>query len=126
MNNPTFTGILTAPTVNATTQLQVNGVDINSLYQEKPWVAGQVTSTGAISVQSGRNNFTVTKGVTGYYTIGFPNIGSIFYTTFIQLRSAAGFTMFQGAPSTSVQFLLYNTSNQSMDQNFAFFIYRAF
>ena len=126
LNNPTFTGILTAPTVNATTQLQVNGVDIKSLYQEKPWVAGQVTSTGGISVQSGRNTFTITKGSTGYYTIGFPNIGSNSYTPFIQLRTSAGFSMFQGASSTSVQFLLYNTSNQLMDQNFAFFIYRTF
>ena len=32
LDNPSFTGSITCPTINATTQLQVNGVDINTLY----------------------------------------------------------------------------------------------
>ena len=127
--NPTCTGRLAAPTINASTLLQISGVDITTLYQEKPWVAGQVNqnSTAAtIVIQSGRNNFTATRGTTGTTTIGFPNIGGAGYTPFIQLRSGAGFTTFVGPTSTSVQIYTYNTSSQFIDTNYAFFIYRTF
>ena len=34
--DPAFSGTLTCPTINATTQVQVNGVDINTLYAPVP------------------------------------------------------------------------------------------
>ena len=123
------TGVISAPTINASTLLQISGVDITSLYQEKPWVAGQVnqnSTTASIIIQSGKNNFTATRSATGITVIGFPNIGGAGYTPFIQLRSGAGFTSFVGPTSTSVQLYTYNSSSQFIDTNYTFFIYRTF
>ena len=127
--NLTFTGTLAAPTINASTLLQIAGIDITTLYQEKPWVAGQVNqnSTAAtIAIQSGRINFTATRHSTGNTIIGFPNIGGFAYTPFIQLRSIAGFTSFVRPTSTQFQLLTFNSSAQAVDASYTFFIYRTF
>ena len=45
--SPTFTGTATAPTINATTALQVNGTNINTIYQTITGMSSYATLTGA-------------------------------------------------------------------------------
>ena len=71
LNNPTFTGILTAPTINASTALQIGGVSSYSPYQQRAFImavipvgtTGQVVS--GVSWNGTATSFTVTKTVTG-------------------------------------------------------------
>ena len=102
----------------------------NLIYQELPWVAGQVSmhpTTGAtILIQAGKNNFTASRSSTGITAIGFPNIGGVAYTPFIQIRSIAGFTTFVGTTTVQFSIYTYNSSSVLVDTNFAFFVYRTF
>jgi hypothetical protein len=43
--SPTFTGTATAPTINATTSLQVGGIDISTIYQTISGMASYITSS---------------------------------------------------------------------------------
>ena len=68
----TFSGTVVAPTINATTALQVAGANISTLYQGKIWACGYVSSgqTGGTTVA---NNFGVSTATVSYsagiYTI---------------------------------------------------------
>jgi hypothetical protein len=57
-----FSGTLTAPTVNATTTLQIGGVGTNTLYASKPWVQCVVNAGGGIS-----ERFVSRKSESDYY-----------------------------------------------------------
>ena len=61
--NPVFSGTLTAPTINATSTLQVGGVTTATLYASKPWVQCVVNAGGCILSGSsvGRVNPTITR-----------------------------------------------------------------
>ena len=102
----------------------------NLIYQDLPWVAGQVQVhpiTGAtVLIQAGKNNFTASRSSTGITTIGFPNIGGVSYTPFIQIRSIAGLTTFVGTTTVQFSIYTYNSSSVLTDTNFAFFVYRTF
>ena len=49
LNNPIFTGTLTAPTINASSSLQINGSSTATLYAPKPWVQCVVIQMGQFS-----------------------------------------------------------------------------
>ena len=50
--NPTFTGTLAAPTINATSALRIAGVDSGALFQQKPFVSA-VIPVGTAGLVSG-------------------------------------------------------------------------
>ena len=70
--SPTFTGTLAAPTINASSTLQVGGTNISSLYQSKPYLAGKVSGT-TVKASTGTQSFTVSNPSTGNYTITWTN-----------------------------------------------------
>jgi len=78
LNNPSFTGSVNCPTINATTSLQVNGTDLSVLYQPKPYVQGQVNSNGSIVTNNGRVQFAVSSRTanSGIYTLTWTNSGT--------------------------------------------------
>jgi len=82
-------GVMTVPTLNATTALQVQGTPVALKY----WSCGYVDSAGTtVSNQLGLNkNATVSKSQTGYYNItfgaGLPNIN---YNVFATLNGFNG------------------------------------
>ena len=96
-NNPTFTGTLSCPTINATTDMQLNGTSTNTLYASKPWVQCVVNTGGSILSGSsvGRVTPTITRTsgqAVGAYDIAFtthPN--SYNFTHSIQVRADSGF-----------------------------------
>ena len=102
----------------------------NLIYQDLPWVAGQVSmhpTTGAtILIQAGTNNFAASRSSTGITAIGFLNIGGVTYTPCIQIRRIAGFTTFVGTTTVQFSIYTYNSSSVLVDTNFAFFVYRTF
>jgi hypothetical protein len=103
--DPTFAGTLTAPTINATTELQVAGANINTLYQQRAFITavipvgttGQVVSgvswSGAADVLHGD-----TELGTGAYRFRLDTRHSKLLTHSLEtLRNAAGFVSFNGA-----------------------------
>ena len=106
--DPTFTGTLTAPTINATTELQVAGANINTLYQQRAFTTAviPVGTTGQVVsgvVWSGAaTSFTVSKTATGTYRFDWtPSIPST-DAFFGNLRNAAGFVSSNGAGSAAL------------------------
>ena len=106
--SPTFTGTAAAPTINATTALQVNGANINTLYAPlaspsftgtptiganaiatRPWVIGRVNAgASSLTFQNGLQTATATRNAgAGDYTITWPNTG--LGTSYVQLTCAA-------------------------------------
>ena len=96
LNNPTFTRSLTAPTINASSALQVNGTSTNTLYASKPWVQCVVNTGGGILSGSslGRATPTITRTSgqsAGAHDITFTTHPNGFnYTHSIQVRGDSG------------------------------------
>jgi hypothetical protein len=90
--NPTFTGTLAAPTVNATSNLQVGGVNISSTYKAKPQVLARITfgTQPSIIASWGAQTLTnsnITNNSVGQYTILLPSsVGVSNYGAFITPR----------------------------------------
>ena len=111
--SPTFTGTLTAPTINATSGFQVNGVAT----QLKPFVSGRVNSAGSILNSSGYNAFTVVHTVgTGIYRINFttnthPNVANFgVLATARTVGSASPYTpMFVSHNNASSSYFILHT-----------------
>ena len=101
--NPVFTGTMTAPTIHATSALQVGGVDTSTLFQQRACVSA-VIPVGTAGLMSGvvwigsATNFEVSKlsGLGSYRFQWTPAIPSS-YLFFGNLRNAAGFVSFNGA-----------------------------
>ena len=124
--NPVFSGTITAPTINATTTLQVGGVGTNTLYASKPWVQCIINAGGAILTGSsvGRVTPTITRTsgqAVGAYDITFTTHPNSFnYTHYVQVRtdSGLGFGVISNVSSGSVKVRLYNSSQVLTDFQF--------
>jgi hypothetical protein len=119
---PTFTGTLTAPTINASSALQVNGTSTDTLYQQRAWIQAIIPSAtvnGAVTVtaQNGVASITsVNRTATGTYAISWsPSIGSINYLVQGNVRNAAGFLSFSGTTTNACNILTYNASGALTD-----------
>ena len=131
LNNPEFTGTVVAPTINATTALQINGTSTNTLYASKPWVQCIVNNGGGILSGSsvGRVTPTITRTTgqsVGAYDITFtthPN--SYNYTHSIQVRADTGFAtgVISNVNSGSCKVRLYNASQVLTDYQFSLIIF---
>ena len=81
--NPTFTGALAAPTINATTALQVGGVDSGMLFQQRAFIMAviPVGTTGqavsGITWNGTASTFTVNNSGTGAYVFFMDTSNSI-------------------------------------------------
>ena len=128
---PTFTGTLTAPTINASSALQINKTSTDTLYASKPWVQCIVNVGGGILSGSsvGRVSPTITRTSgqsVGAYDITFtahPN--SFNYTHSIQVRADSGFAtgVISNVSSGSCRVRLYNASQALTDYQFSLIIF---
>ena len=128
LNNPTFTGTVTAPTINALTALHINGTSTNTLYASKPWVQCVINSNGAILIGSsvGRVTPSITRTAAVSFDIIFtthPN--SYNYTHSIQVRADSGFAtgVISNVQSGSCKVRLYNASQVLTDSQFSLIIF---
>ena len=135
--NPTFTGTLTSNTVNATTALQLNGINIDTLYQPISSMTGYqlrahitavipVGTTGqtvtGVTWSGSAATFTVTKSGTGAYVFNWtPAIPST-YVFFGNLRNQAGFVSFNGAGTGALNCLTYNATGTVVDVSSGFHV----
>ena len=122
--NPTFTGTLAAPTVNATTALQVAGANINTLYVQIPWVAVQVSAAGAVVSTQGRYAVSVSHVAgSGRYDLSWtgnpnPEGGSYIPMLTMRIGSAGGYGDVAAIGSTSIQVYTFNNSGAAAEQTF--------
>jgi hypothetical protein len=129
--DPIFTGTLTAPTINASTALQLNGTSTNTLYASKAWVQCIINTNGAILSGSsvGRVTPTITRTsgqAVGAYDVSFTTHPNGFnYTHSIQVRADSGFAtgVISTVLSNSCKIRLYNASQALTDYQFSFIIF---
>ena len=131
LNNPTFTGTVTAPTINASSSLQINGTSTATLYAPKPWVQCVVNGNGAIFTNSsvGRVTPTITRtsgqaaGAWDITLTSHPN--GVAYTHSIQVRSDSGFAtgVISNLVRNSCKVRLYNASQVLTDYQFSLIIF---
>ena len=99
---------MTAPTIHATSAVQVGGVDTSTLFQQRAFVSA-VIPVGTAGLVSGvvwngsSTNFEVSKlsGLGAYRFQWTPAIPSS-YLFFGNLRNSAGFVSFHGAGSAGL------------------------
>jgi hypothetical protein len=129
--DPTFTGTLTAPTINASSALQLNGTSTNTLYASKAWVQCIVNANGAILSGSsvGRVSPTITRTsgqAAGAWDIAFTTHPNSFnYTHSIQVRIDSGlaFGVVSNVSAGSCKVRLYNASQVLTDYQFSLVIF---
>ena len=124
-------GTITAPTINATTALQINGTSTNTLYAAKPWVQCIVNiGWGILSGSSvGRVTLTITRTGAGSLDIAFTTHPNSFnYTHSIQVRADSGFatSVISNVSSGSCRVRLYNASQVLTDYQFSWIIFAWF
>ena len=122
LNNPTFTGTLTAPTINASSALQINGTSTDTLYQQRAWIQAIVPSAtvnGAVTVTAQNGVATITsvnRTAVGTYVITWsPALSSNVYLVQGNTRNAPGFVSFNGTGTSSCNILTYNTAGALAD-----------
>ena len=132
LTNPTFSGILAAPTVNATSILQINGMSTNTLYALKPWVQCVINGTNltfASNSNVGRVTPTVTRTsgqAAGAYDISFtthPNASSYAHCIQVRTDSSFGFGVISNVFGNSCKIRLYNASQVLTDYQFSLTIF---
>ena len=81
--NPTFTGTLAAQTINATTAFQLNGVNLNTIFQPLFWLWVIIPSSGtngAVTISTWNGQATAvsaSRRATGTYVLSWtPYVGS--------------------------------------------------
>ena len=120
------TGAITGPTINATTALQVNGTNINTLYQPIPWVCVLVSAGGSVTTSSGQKTITVTKTVTGKYPITWSGAHASLadYIPILTIRSGGlpGFITYVGTSSTGLTVYTMDASQAFADYSFSLMI----
>jgi hypothetical protein len=129
--DPTFTGTLTAPTINASSALQLNGTSTNTLYASKAWVQCIVNANGAILSGSsvGRVSPTITRTsgqAAGAWDLAFTTHPNSFnYTHSIQVRIDSGlaFGVVSNVSAGSCKVRLYNASQVLTDYQFSLVIF---
>ena len=92
--SPTFTGTATAPTINATTALQVNGTNINTIYQTIANMSSYLTTTTASTTYAPLASPALTgtataANITATGTITAPTINA---TTTLQINGVSATT----------------------------------
>ena len=131
LNNPTFTGSVTAPTINASSALQINGTSTNTLYASKPWVQCVVNINGTIFTNSsvGRVTPTITRtsgqsaGAWDISLTSHPN--TVAYTHSIQVRTDTGlaFGVISNVLLNNRKVKLYNASQVLTDYQFSLILF---
>ena len=88
--SPTFTGTLAAPTINATSTLQVGGANINTIYQPMFYATAAVGTNGTVASTGGKVSLTCSApSPTGTYTLSWANSGTAPTYAFLQWKTAA-------------------------------------
>ena len=128
----TATGTLTAPTINASAALQINGTSTSTLYASKPWI--QCIFTGSLMTilansSVGRVTPTITRTSgqsAGAYDVAFTTHPNGFnYTHSIQVRADSGFAtgVISNVSTGSCKVRLYNASQVLTDYQFSLIIF---
>ena len=129
--NPTFTGTVVAPTVNATTSMQENGVDIDTMILKRPWVQRVVNVNGSVYPNSSVGHVSPTirrrsgqsAGAWDISLSAHPNW--VAYTHCVQVRtdSGLGFGVASNIVANSCKARLYNSSQVLTDYQFSLVIF---
>ena len=115
--NPTFTGTVAAPTINATTALQIAGRNVNTIYQPLFSLLVIIPSSGtngAVTISKWNGQVTsvsCSRSATGTYVLSWtPSIGT--NTSFVNgnVRSGGGLVSFNGTTTTTCNILPHNAS----------------
>ena len=119
--NPLFTGTLTAPTINATSALQVGGVDSSSLFQHRAFISavipvGQAGLVSGVVWNGSATNFEVSQlcGLGAYRFQWTPAIPSS-HLFFGNLRNSAGFVSCNGAGTAGLNCQTYVANGTQSD-----------
>ena len=126
--NLTATGTIAAPTINASTSLQVGGASIDTIYQPKFWVCCQIaygSSSASVTVNNSKAaSVTVAWATTGTYNITFSNTPNSAAPTaaFATIRNAQGAINYSGLSSTGVTIFTSNTSGTAANYNFSLMV----
>ena len=123
--NITESGTIAAPTINATSTLQVGGANINTLYKSRHWAYGSVNSGGSIATSGGAATgiASVLTGTTGVYTVSWANSGTTPVYAYIQLKSGTlGFITYGGLSTTQVTVYTYTTASAAANLAFNFLV----
>ena len=129
--DPTFSGTLTAPTINASTALQIGGVNTNTLYTSRPWVQCVINPGGGILSGSSVGRVTPTIARTSGQSVGAYDItftthpNSFNYTHSIQVRADSGFAtgVISNVNTGTCKVRLYNASQALTDYQFSLIIF---
>ena len=118
IENPTFTGTLTAPTVNATTALQINGTDINTTGTlSNVAYKGQANNFGAFTQTASVFNSTSAIQLNGTDINTTGTLSNVAYkgqnNNFTTSQTIAGSLLFSN--SGSVRYILGTTESGSDD-----------
>ena len=112
------TGTLTGATINATTALQVNGVDVVT----KPWVGARVASAGTTIVAFGQSTITsISKTATGVYQFTIPaHPSGTNYTVHLTSHSSAAPQVVTVTIDSSTQFTVraWTVAGAAVDAGF--------
>ena len=139
--SPTFTGTLAAPTINATTALQVGGTNINTIYQTIANMSSYLTTSSASSTYQpmfyatasiNTNGLVATTGgkVTltcsspspaGTYTLSWANSGTTPSYAFLQWKTAGtpGYCGYSSLSTTGMIVYTYNSSGTLTNASFS-------
>jgi hypothetical protein len=129
LSGATFTGTVAAPTINASTSLQVGGASIDTIYQPKFWVCciisyGSSSASVSVNKNSKAASVTVAWATTGTYTITSSNTPSSTAPTavFASIRHAIGTINWSGLSATGVAIYTTNTSGGGANYNFSLMV----
>ena len=120
--NPTFTGTLAAPTIDASTALQIAGTNVNTIYHPLFWMWVIIPSSGtnvAVTISSWNGQASTgsaSRSATGTYVLSWtPSIGSKTYFVNGNVRNTGGFISFSGTTTTACNILTYSASGVLTD-----------
>ena len=121
------TGLISAPTINATS-LQENGVDIDTLFVARPCFGVYIVTTGTVSNSVGQKTVSCNKTGTGVYNLSWAGShpsGSnyLINATIRQGGGIGGYIVFNSITSTSLTVNTFNTSGVATDMAFNIFSY---
>jgi len=120
--SPTFTGTATAPTINATTSLQVGGTNINTIYQPMFYATAAIGTNGTVATTGGKVALTCSApSPTGTYTISWANSGTAPTYAFLQWKTAAtpGYCGYSSLSTTGMIVYTYNSSGTLTNASFS-------
>ena len=126
LSNPTFTGTLSAPTINASSTLQVGGTDIANIYQPAIWAYAYITYASNnlnVAYSNGKAaSINATWNSTGTYTISYSTAPSQPTACFLTLHGSIGFAQWSGMGRSQITVQTYDKTGALTSQDITIMI----